>query len=201
MSERSHSHIPAAHSCSRPTRVKRGRSLSNSSAISNCEPHDFIRLRASAAVGPESREADGCPSFLEKRDRREQSFFIEKNSQCTQISPQGHRVCAPCPNKRCKNCVCVIGCQITRTRIHTLLKCLASAHHDNTRKTVFLPECTIQTDQSVKTKKRVICPPGVPYIVVAPVVTSWAVTGQQVLFLYMYASGTGHADDVPHINP
>ncbi len=25
--------------------------------------------------------------------------------------------------------VCVIGCQITRTRIHTLLECLASARH------------------------------------------------------------------------
>ncbi len=36
---------------------------------------NFIRLRASAAVGPESREADGCPSFLKKRDRRERSFF------------------------------------------------------------------------------------------------------------------------------
>ncbi len=27
--------------------------------------------------------------------------------------------------------------------------------------------------QSVKTKKRMMCPPGVPYIAVAPVVTSW----------------------------
>ncbi len=40
--------------------------------------------------------------------------------------------------------VCVIGCQITRTRIHTLFKCLASARHDNKRKTVLLPECTLQ---------------------------------------------------------
>ncbi len=29
-----------------------------------------------------------------------------------------------------------------------------------------------------------MCPPGVPYIAVAPVVMSWAVAGQQVVFLY-----------------
>ncbi len=34
-----------------------------------------------------------------------------------------------------------------------------------------------------------------------PVVTSWAGAGQQVVFLYMYASGTGHADDVLHSDP
>ncbi len=38
--------------------------------------------------------------------------------------------------------------------------------------------------QSVKTKKRMMCPPGIPYIAVALVVTSWAVAGQQVVFLY-----------------
>ncbi len=49
--------------------------------------------------------------------------------------------------------VCVIWCQITRTRIHTLLKRLASARHDNREKTVHLPDCTLQTKQSVKTKE------------------------------------------------
>ncbi len=81
---------------------------------------------------------------------------------------------------------CGIGCQITRTRIHTLPKRLASARHDNKRKTVFLPECTLQTKQSVKTKKRMMYSPGGPYIVVVPVVTSWAVADQQVVFLHMY---------------
>ncbi len=60
MSERSHHHNPAAHSRSRPA-YEKGRSLSNSSARSNCEPHDLIHLRASAAVGPESREAEAAP--------------------------------------------------------------------------------------------------------------------------------------------
>ncbi len=84
-------------------------------------PHptaNFIRLRASAAVGPESREADGCPSFLEKRDRTRAELLHRKSSQCTQISPQGQRVRAPCPNKRLKDCVCH-RVSITRTRIHT----------------------------------------------------------------------------------
>ncbi len=49
--------------------------------------------------------------------------------------------------------VCVIGCQITRTRIHTLLKRLASARYDNREKTVLLPDYTLQTKQSVKTKE------------------------------------------------
>ncbi len=49
--------------------------------------------------------------------------------------------------------VCVIGCQITRTRIHTLLKRLASVRHDNREKTVLFPDCTLQTKQLVKTKK------------------------------------------------
>ncbi len=47
----------------------------------------------------------------------------------------------------------VIGCQITRTRIHTLLKRLASAHNDNREKTVHFPDCTLQTKQSVKMKE------------------------------------------------
>ncbi len=47
--------------------------------------------------------------------------------------------------------VCVIGCQITRTRIHTLLK--RHARHDNREKTVLLPDCTLQTKQSVKMKE------------------------------------------------
>ncbi len=123
MSERSHHHNPAAHCCSWPTLAKMGRSLSNSSAISNCEPHDFNRLRASAAVGPKSREADGCPSFLEKRDRRERSFFIEKAHSACRFSPQGHRVHAPCPNKR-RKIVCHRVSNNEDTDPHTILNAL-----------------------------------------------------------------------------
>ncbi len=44
----------------------------------------------------------------------------------------------------------------------------------------------LQTDQSVKTKKRMMYSPGGPYIMVAPIVTSWAVAGQRMVFLHMY---------------
>ncbi len=72
----------------------------------NCEPHDLILLRASAAVGPESREADGCPSFFEKRDRRERSVFIENSSQCMQISPsRTSRACSSPQQKKQRLCV------------------------------------------------------------------------------------------------
>ncbi len=128
------------------------RSLANSSARSNFEPHNFIRLRASAAVGPESREADGCPSFLEKRDRRERSFFIEKRVRVHVDFPLKDIACVLFAQKKDAKIVCVIGCQITRTRIHTL-KRLASTRHDNREKTVLLPDCMLQTKQSVKTKE------------------------------------------------
>ncbi len=41
--------------------------------------------------------------------------------------------------------VCDIRCQITRTRIHKSLKSLASARHNNGRKSFLPVECTLQT--------------------------------------------------------
>ncbi len=79
------------------------------------------KFRASAAVGTESLEADGCPFFLEKRDRRERSFFIEKAHSARRFSPQGHRVRAPCPNKRRKDCVCHRVSNNEDTDPHTIL--------------------------------------------------------------------------------
>ncbi len=122
---------------------------------------NFIRLRASAAVGPESREADGCPSFLEKRDR----------TSARRFSPQGHRVRALCPNKKRKDCVCHRVSNNEDTDPHTILNAMLVLAMIE-KKTVLLPECTLQTKQSVKTKKRMMYSPGVPYIAVAPVVTS-----------------------------
>ncbi len=75
-------------------------------------------------MGPESREADGCPSFLEKRDRRERSFFIEKAHSARRFSPQGDRVRAPCPNKRHKDCVCHRESNNEDTDPHTILNAL-----------------------------------------------------------------------------
>ncbi len=130
MSERSHHHNPAAHSRFSADAREKGRSFSNSSAISNCEPRDFNRLRASAAVGTESREADGCPSFLEKRDRRERSFLTREQLTVHADCPLKDIACVLFAQTKDATIVCVIGCQITRTRIHTLLERLASARHD-----------------------------------------------------------------------
>ncbi len=104
-------------------------------------------------MGPESREADGCPSFLEKRDRREWSFFIEQRLTVKADFPLKDIACVLFAQIKDAKIVCVIRCQITRTQIHTLLKRLASARHDNREKTVLLPDCMLQTKQSVKTKE------------------------------------------------
>ncbi len=69
-----------------------------------------------------------------------------------QIFPSRTNPCVLFAHTKDAKIVCVIVCQITRTRIHTLLKRLASARHDNREKTVLLPDCTLQTKQSVKTK-------------------------------------------------
>ncbi len=121
MSKRLHHHNPAAHPRLRLMSARR----KDPSARSVCEPHELILLCASATAGPEPRETDGCPSFLEKRDRRERSFLTEK-------------------------------CQITRTQIHTSLKRLTSARHNNGRKSLLPVECMLQTKESLKTKKRMM---------------------------------------------
>ncbi len=48
---------------------------------------NLIRLCASAAVGPESREAEGCPSFFKRGTDESGAFSHRKNSQCMQIAP------------------------------------------------------------------------------------------------------------------
>ncbi len=83
--------------------------------------------------------------------------------------------------------VCVIGCQITRTRIHTLPKRLASARHSRkenctlTRFTLHASNKSVSEDEKaddVFSRRHLYCG--------TPVVTSWAVAGQQVVFLHMY---------------
>ncbi len=57
-----------------------------------------------------------------ERDRTRAELLHRKSSQCTQISHQGHRVRAPCPNKRRKDCVCHRGG--SRFYPHTILNAL-----------------------------------------------------------------------------
>ncbi len=105
-------------------------------------------------------------------------LFIEKTHSARRFSPQGHRVRAPCPNKRRKDCVCHRVSNNEDADPHTILNTLLE------RKLYSYQNARFKQKQSVKTKKRMMCPPGVPYIAVAQVVTSWAVAGQQVVFLY-----------------
>ncbi len=186
MSERSHHHNPAAHSRSRPTREK-GRSLSNSSATFNCEPHDLIRLRASATVGLESREADGCPSFLEKEGQARAELPHREPLTMHANRPLKDIACVLHAQTKDATVVCVIGCQITRTRIHTLpnaLLVLAIVELENctlTRFTLHASNKPVSEDEKaddVCSRRHLYCD--------TPVVTSWAVAGQQVVFLHMY---------------
>ncbi len=77
--------------------------------------------------------------------------------------------------------VCVIGCQITRTRIHTLPKRLASARHSRVRFTLHASNKPVSEDEKaddVFVRRHLYCG--------TPVVTSRAVAGQQVVFFHMY---------------
>ncbi len=60
-----------------------------------------------------------APSFLEKRDRRERRFFIEKSSQCTQISPS-RTSCACSSPKRKTQRLCVSSGVKLRVSTHFL---------------------------------------------------------------------------------
>ncbi len=134
---------------------------------------------------PNCGKQTAAPLSLKRGTGQERSFFIEKVHSAHRFSPQGHCVRAPCPNKRQKDCVCHRVSNNEDADPHTILNALLVLAMIES-KTVLLPECTLPTKQSVKTKKRMMYSPGGPYIVVTPVVTSWAVAGQQVVFLHMY---------------
>ncbi len=160
MSERSHRHNPAAHSRSWQTRVKRGGpSLTH-------RPDPTANPMISFASVPRQRWVPNRGNFLEKRDRRIVELFHRKKLTVHANFPLKDIACVLLAQTKDTKIVCVIGCQITRTWIHTLLKRLASSRHNNREKTVLLPDCTLQTDQSVKTKKMMMYSPGAPYTVV-----------------------------------
>ncbi len=107
-----------------PTHAKRGRSFSNSSAISNCEPAISIASVPRQRWVSNRGKQTAAPSFLEKRDRRDGALTVHADCPLKDIACVLFR-----PNNR-PTIVCVIGCQITRTRSTHNLKRLASARHD-----------------------------------------------------------------------
>ncbi len=129
-SERSRHHNPAARPRSRPTRARgKAPSLTHRPDPPASPTISFSSVPRSRWV-PNRGKQTADSLFLEKRDRRERSFLIENSSQCTQIAPSKTPCACSSPKQKTATIVCVIGCQITRTRIHTLLERLASARHD-----------------------------------------------------------------------
>ncbi len=129
MSERSHHHNPAAHSRFRPTHAKRG---GPSLLIGH------IQLRTPRFQSPPCLGSGG---YRIAGSRRLPLFPRKEGQTRTELSHMRQLIVhADCPLKDIAcvlfaqttdaTIVCVIGCQITRTRIHTLLERLASARHD-----------------------------------------------------------------------
>ncbi len=80
---------------------------------------------------PNHGKQTAAPLSSKRGTGRERSFYIKKinkikikSSQCTQISPQGHRVRAPCPNNRRKDCVCHRVSNNEDADPHTILNAL-----------------------------------------------------------------------------
>ncbi len=83
------------------------------------------------------------PLFPLKKEQTRAELFHRKKLTVHSDFPLKDIACVLLAQTKDAKIVRVIGCQVTRTWIHTLLKHLANARHDNKRKTVPLPECTL----------------------------------------------------------
>ncbi len=92
---------------------------------------------------------------------RERSFYIETAHSARRF-PLKDIACVLLAQTKDAKIVCVIAVGPDFSTHN--LKRLASARH-LIEKTVLLPDCTLQTNQSVKTKKLMMYPPGGTYIV------------------------------------
>ena len=91
--------------------------------------------------------------------------------------------------------VCVIGCQITPTRMHTLSKRLLVFAMIDRERALLLNALTVSFEDEEENDVLSWC-----LFIVAPVVTSEAVTGQLGVFS-VYASDMGHDEVFPHSDP
>ncbi len=103
---------------------------------------------------------------------------------------------ATCPNKKRKDCVCHRVSNNEDADPHTILNALLVLAMIEEK--LYSYQNARFKQKSVKTKKRMMYSPGGPYIMVAPVVTSWAVAGQPMVFLHMYLQTRVTAEGVPH---
>ncbi len=133
MSERSHHHNPAAHSRSRPTREK------------GAVPFQLIghiQLRTPRFHSPPCLSNGGSwiagsrrlPLFPRKEGQARAELPHREPLTMHANRPLKDIACVLHAQTKDATVVCVIGCQITRTRIHTLPKRLASARHSRVRK-------------------------------------------------------------------
>ncbi len=162
MSERSQNHNPAAHSRSWPICAKRGGpSLTH-------RPHPTTNPTISFASVPRQRwvpnrgKQTAAPLSL-KRGTDESGAFHRKSSQCMQIFPsRTSRACSLPKQKTQRLWVSNNEDEDPHTILNVLLV-LAMIE----RKPYSYQNARFKQKQSVKTKKRMMCPPGIPYIAVA----------------------------------
>ncbi len=186
MSERSHHHNPAAHSRSRPTRKKGAVPFQLIGHIQLRTP----RFHSPPCLGNGGSWIAGSrrlPLFPRKEGQARAELPHREPLTMHANRPLKGIACVLHAQTKDATVVCVIGCQIARTRIHTLPKRLASARHSR-KKTVLLPVFTLHASNKsvsedekaddVFSRRHLYCG--------TPVVTSWAVAGQQVVFLHMY---------------
>ncbi len=133
MSERSHHHNPAAHSRSRPTREKGAVPFQLIGHIQLRTPrfHSPLCLGNGGSWIAGSRR---LPLFPRKEGQARAELPHREPLTMHANRPLKDIACVLHAQTKDATVVCVIGCQITRTRIHTLPKRLASARHSRVRK-------------------------------------------------------------------
>ncbi len=133
MSERSHHHNPAAHSRSRPTREKGAVPFQLIGHIQLRTP----RFHSPTCLGNGGSWIAGSrrlPLFPRKEGQARAELPHREPLTMHANRPLKDIACVLHAQTKDATVVCVIGCQITRTRIHTLPKRLASARHSRVRK-------------------------------------------------------------------
>ncbi len=133
MSERSHHHNPAAHSRSRPTREKGAVPFQLIGHIQLRTP----RFHSPPCLGNGGSWIAGSrrlPLFPRKEGQARAELPHREPLTMHANRPLKDIACVLHAQTKDATVVCVIECQITRTRIHTLPKRLASARHSRVRK-------------------------------------------------------------------
>ncbi len=166
-----------------PTRAKRGGSLFSFLLIGHIQL--LIPLPPCLGSGwvPNRGKQTAAPLSLDRGDRTRAELLHRKSSQLHADFPsRTSRACSLPKQKTQRLCVSSRWVLIFP---HTILNALLVLAIDR-EKTVLLPDCTLQTDQSVKDEKADDVSSRRHLYCGTPVVTSWAVAGQQVVvFKYL----------------